>query len=248
MKTLILLSLLRAIFSQVVFANCPAPGDEPVLDSVARAARNAYLQDSLIDGGRQTLVKENFCPFETELAIDERDCDEEGNCVTRYQITEWFEHLNSEQRLVTAKAVVKHFINQPKPGVLVQGEDFGLEGLYRMTDLDEGSSELFASAMHLAGVPRDMQNLDTYLVTASSLSCYRATFPRAPTTCVFKILDHDYSLASVEANVALHDTLVAFGAATGGNDGAVKGYAAIISCSREHAPNSPTKCGLFLSQ
>ena len=246
MKTLILLSIMLASISQSAFADCPSPSDEPVLDSVVLAARNAFLGDVWIDGGRQALIKNDFCPFEYELTILERDCDAEGNCVTAYQITEWFEHLNIEQRWMTAKAVVKSFINQPLPSGIVQVEEFGLDGLYRLVEIDQGNAEIFSSAMSIAGLPRDLRRPETFMVSASSLSCYRATFPRAPTTCVFKILNQEYPLQSVEANIIVHDTLVALGAASDGSYGAVQGSAVIFSCSRDIVPDAPSKCFAFL--
>ncbi len=53
-------------------------------------------------------------------------------------------------------------------------------------------------------------------------------------------------MQSMEANVIVHDTLVALGLATDGSDGAVQGSAVVFSCSRDHVRDVPTTCFAFL--
>ncbi len=63
---------------------------------------------------------------------------------------------------------------------------------------------------------------------------------------MFKILNQEYALESVEANIILHDALVALGAASDGSDGAVQGAAVALGCSRDFVTDAPSKCFAFL--
>jgi hypothetical protein len=231
---LLLLSLLLGSFgaAPLTAGECPTVS-LTFDDSTTMAAYQGYLDDVSIYGVRETLVVKGFCAFDDgpEFVRTEYICTSVDTCRARYMITEWFEHRNSQQSIVTAEVEVTiEVLSGVETATRVTLSD--IVGPLRATTLGENDSEVILQAAEISGVPEGPLTSDGQRRIASRVECLRATFPRAPTSCSFKMRDQIYELMHEEAPLQVYATLAALGGIGERVPGLTRVGAAAINCHR----------------